>query len=101
MVLDVNKVLKDAVNKGKVKIGEKQTKVAINNGAAKLVIMANNSPRSDEINNLAKVKKIPIYSYNSNSVELGYACGKNFSVSTFAVIDEGDSNIMQLVRKRK
>jgi ribosomal protein L30E len=31
---------------------------------------------------------------------LGYACGKAYAVSIFAVLDEGGSNIMQLVEKR-
>ena len=50
---------------------------------------------------MANEKKVSVYNYNSNGVELGYACGKNFVVSAFAVIDEGESNIMQLVKKRK
>ncbi len=100
-MVDVNKVLKNVVKKGKVKIGEKQTKTAINNGTAKLIVMSNNCPYSTEITALANEKKVSIYNYNSNGVELGYACGKNFVVSAFAVIDEGESNIMQLVKKRK
>jgi large subunit ribosomal protein L30e len=100
-MVDINKVLKNVVNKGNVKIGEKQTKTAINVGAAKLIVMSNNCPYSTEIITLAKEKKVPIYNYNSNGVELGYVCGKNFAVSAFAVIDEGESNIMQLVKKGK
>jgi len=100
-MVDVSKVLKDVVKKGNVKIGEKQTKTAVNNGAAKLIVMANNCSYSTEISNLAKEKKVPIYNYNSNGVELGYACGKSFAVSAFAVIDEGESNILQLVKKGK
>jgi len=94
-MVDVNKVLKVVVKKGKVKIGEKQTKIAIGDGSAKLIVVANNCPYSTEIE-----KKVSIYNYNSNGVELGYACGKNFVISSFAVIDEGESNIMQLVKKR-
>lgn len=100
-MLDVNKVLKDAAKKGNVKIGEKQTKSAVNSGVAKLIVMANNCPYETEITTLAKEKKIPIYNYKSNGVELGYACGKNFSVTAFAVIDEGELNILQLVKKGK
>ena len=100
-MVDVSKVLKDVVKKGKVKMGEKQTKTAINNGAARLIVISNNCSYSTEITALANEKKVSVYYYNSNGVELGYACGKNFVVSAFAVIDEGESNIMQLVKKRK
>lgn len=99
MAEGVDRALKNVVRKGKVIIGAKQTKAAINNGQAKLVIMAKNCPYSSEISKLVEQKKTPIYNYNSNSIDLGYACGKNFSVSVFAVIDEGDSNIIQLVKK--
>lgn len=100
-MVDVNKTLKSVVKKGTVKIGEKQTKTAINTGTAKLIIMANNCPYKEELNKISKEKKVPIYDYTSNGVELGYACGKNFAVSAFAVIDEGESNILQLVKKGK
>ena len=100
-MVDVNKTLKSVVKKGTVKIGEKQTKTAINTGTAKLIIMANNCPYNEELNKLAKEKKVPIYNYTSNGVELGIACGKNYSVSAFAVIDEGESNILQIVKKGK
>lgn len=100
-MVDINKVLKDVVKKGKVKLGKKQTKTAISDGSAKLVVMSNNCPYSKEINILANEKKVEIYNYNLDGAELGYACGKQFAVSAFAVIDEGESNIMYLVKKRK
>ena len=99
-MIDIGKTLKTTVKKGKVKIGARQTKLNINNGTAKLIVMAKNCPLSSEIKKLSKKKKVPIFNYNSNSIDLGYACGKAFAVSVFAVLDEGGSNIMQLVDKR-
>jgi large subunit ribosomal protein L30e len=100
-MVDVNKVLKDVIKKGQVKIGEKQTKKAIGDGSAKLVVLSKNCLYSKEFTKLANKKKIPIYTYNYNGAELGYACGKQFGVSSFAVINEGDSNILHLGKKRK
>ena len=57
-MVDVNKVLKDLVKKGKVKIGEKQTKTAISDGSAKLIVMSNNCPYSKKITALANGKKV-------------------------------------------
>ena len=54
---------------------------------------------SPEINELANKKKIPVYKSNSNSIDLGYTCGKAFAVSVFAVLDDGGSNIENLVKK--
>jgi len=98
-MVDIDKVLKNTVNKGKVKIGTKETKAVINDGSAKLVVIANNCPYHSEINELAKKKKIPIYDYDSNSIDLGYTCGKAFAVSVFAVLDDGGSNIQNFVKK--
>jgi len=100
-MVDVNKILKDVVKKGKVKIGEKQTKKAVTDKTAKIVVLSNNCPYSKDIIALADENKIPFYNYSANGVELGYVCGKNFIVSSFAVIDIGESNVMQIVKKRK
>jgi large subunit ribosomal protein L30e len=98
-MVDVDKVLKSAVKKGNVRIGTKQSKSVIKDGTAKMIVMAKNCPNSSEINKLAKKKKIPVYNYNSSSIDLGYTCGKSFSVSIFTVIDDGGSNINQLIKK--
>ena len=91
--------MKTTVKKGKVKIGNKQTKQAISEGVAKLVVISKNCPYFGEINELAKKKKIPIYNADSTSIDLGYTCGKAFAVSVFAVLDDGGSNILNLIKK--
>ncbi len=100
-MVDVNKALKDVAKKGTIILGEKQTKSAIQKGTAKLVVMAKNCPTANTITTLANDKKVPLFNYTSTGVELGYTCGKNYAVSCFAVLEEGESNILQLVKKRK
>jgi large subunit ribosomal protein L30e len=97
---DVDKILKNTIKKGKVKIGNKEARTAINNGSAKLVVMSNNCPFTKNINNLAKKKNVPVYNSNSNSINLGYICGKAFAVSVFTVLDDGGSNILGILKKR-
>ncbi|MBN2604012.1 MAG: 50S ribosomal protein L30e [Candidatus Thermoplasmatota archaeon] len=99
-MLDVERLLKNTVKKGTVKIGTKEVKTAITEGKAKIVVLANNCQKSDSIEKLAKEKKIPTYTCESNSINLGYTCGKAFAVSVFAVLDDGGSNILQLIKKR-
>ena len=98
-MIDVNKALKITLKKGKVILGGRQTKLSIKDGTAKLVVIAKNNPNFKEIKELSKKKKIPVYEYNSNSIDLGYACGKDFAVSVYTVIEDGGSNILQLVNK--
>jgi ribosomal protein L30E len=64
------------------------------------VVLAKNCPFLSDISDLAKKKKIPVYESESNSIELGYTCGKGFAVSAFAVIDDGGSNILNSIKKR-
>ena len=100
-LVDVERILKNVIKKGKVKIGARQTKLAMQNKSAQLVIIAKNCPYAEEIMKISKETKIPVYDAEFSGVNLGIACGKNFAVSVFAVLDEGDSNVMQLVKKRK
>lgn len=100
-MVDVHKALKDVVKKGTVHIGEKRTKAAIQNDSAKLIVIANNCPYGNDILTSAEEHKIPIYTFNSTNVELGTTCGKGYAVSAFAVLEVGDSNILQLISKRK
>jgi large subunit ribosomal protein L30e len=99
-MIDADKILKNAVKNGKVKIGAKQTKLAVKDGSAKLIIISKNCPFSSEISTLADKKKVPVYNYESSSINLGFTCGKNYAVSAFAVLDDGGSNIMNLVKKK-
>jgi ribosomal protein L30E len=99
-MVDIDKILKNTVKKGKVKIGTKETKSSINDGSAKLIVMAKNFPYQMEIDKLAKKKNIPVYNFNSNAIDLGYTCGKAFAVSVFTVLDDGGSNIINHIKKR-
>ena len=99
-MVEVDKILKDTIKNGDVKFGTKETKSAIKKDTAKIIVIANNCPNISEISELAKKKKIPVYNYNSNSINLGYICGKAFAVSVFAVIEDGGANVLNLVKKR-
>src|SRR4030042_6950572 len=98
---DIERTLKNVMSKGKVSLGMKQTKIALQKQDTKLVILAKNCPNIQDITTLANEKNVPVYNTELSSVNLGYAVGKNFAVSAFAILDEGDTNVMQLVKKRK
>ena len=95
-MVEIEKVMKNTVRKGEVKFGFKQTKKAINDKKAKIVVISNNCPFKDKITKISEKNKIPVFNSKSNSIDLGYACGKSFAVSTFAVIDDGGTNILNL-----
>ncbi|RLF32407.1 MAG: 50S ribosomal protein L30e [Thermoplasmata archaeon] len=98
-MVDIEKTIKTTIKKGKVKIGTKETKQVINSGDAKLVVISKNCPYMKDITSLAKKKKIPVYNIDLNSIELGYTCGKAYAVSVFAVLEDGGSNILNIIKK--
>ncbi len=92
--MDINRALRLAISTGEVNLGQEQALKAIENKQAKLLILANNCPRT--ILEEVRATKTPAYRYRGNNVELGAACGKPFSISTVTIIEEGNSEIMAL-----
>lgn len=96
--MDVQRSLRTAVATGKVLIGADQTQKAVRNGEARLVILADNSPQDAAIRAAADEKRVPIYQFKGMGTQLGPACGKPFSISALAVLEAGESDILQLAK---
>jgi large subunit ribosomal protein L30e len=99
-MVEIEKLMKNTVKKGKVQFGFKKTKDSIKDKSAKLIIVADNCPFKEEITKISEKNKIPIFNSKSNSVDLGATCGKRFAVSTFAIIDDGGTNILKLTKEK-
>ncbi|MCD6509447.1 MAG: 50S ribosomal protein L30e [Thermoprotei archaeon] len=96
--MDLGRELRTAMKTGKVILGFKQTIKACISGKAKLVIMAYNSPEhiKKELSYYTKLSKTPLYVFPGSSWDLGGMCGKPFMVSSIAIIDPGESDILRL-----
>jgi large subunit ribosomal protein L30e len=97
-MIDISRELQVAMNTGKVTLGYKESLRAIINGSAKLVILASNAPAhiASTVQYYAKIANIPVYVFQGTSWDLGAAVRKPFKVSTIAIIDPGESNILAL-----
>jgi len=84
------------VKTGTVFLGQNKTQECIEEGKAKLVVVAANSPES--VKNLVKETDIPVYVYEGSSVQLGKACGMPYVVSALAVVEPGESDILNVAR---
>ncbi len=90
----ISKELARVVSTGKVLFGYKQ---AIKKAEeAKAFIISSDCPWKKEILEIAKDK--PVYIYKGNNIELGSACGKPFGVSVLTILDEGKTNIMNIIK---
>ena len=96
--MDVQRALKLAVSTGKVRIGAERTKRAVKEKKAKLVVVASNCLKENVDFVKSAHKKIQVYDFNGNNIELGTACGKPFPISMLAVIEPGESDIMSILR---
>lgn len=95
---DVNRELQKVLKNGKVLIGSKETRKAFMRNEAKIIIHASNCPE--------KIKRVfedadrgerTIYEYPANSLELGLACGKPYSIASLCITNTGDSEILRLL----
>lgn len=96
--MDIQRALRTVVSTGKVHLGAHQAQKSIETGKARLVIIAQNFPERDDLLKVAKTKNVPVHEYGGLGTELGPACGKPFAVSVVAVLDAGESDILQLAR---
>ncbi|MEM3364873.1 MAG: 50S ribosomal protein L30e [Candidatus Methanomethyliaceae archaeon] len=95
--MDLSKELKVAISTGKVEVGYKVSLKALNRKKAKLIVMASNTPEdlSSRIKQIAGTE-VPLYIFPGSSWDLGGVCGKPYPVTTIAIIDPGESSILQL-----
>jgi large subunit ribosomal protein L30e len=93
----------DAVIKtGKIVIGSKKVIEMLLHGNPKLILLSKNCPDkiSERIKYYAEIAKVSYIVINKNSHEFGALCGKPFSISAFGVIDEGESSILDITKKK-
>ncbi len=93
--------LRTAVRTGKVLLGSKSTIKHLKLGKAKLVVIAKNADPNvkEDIRYYAKLSGIPVVEYDGTSIELGTLLGKPFPVQALAVLDAGESRILELVEE--
>lgn len=95
---DIKDRISAVIRTGKVVIGSNKVITALLGSNVKLIILSKNCPRDlkERIIYYSKLSKTPYYIIESNSLEFGSICRKPFSVSALGVLDQGDSNILEI-----
>ncbi len=94
--MELDRALQTAIKTGKVKIGSRETIKVAKKGEPKLVIIAKNCPAG--IKKQLIELKIPLYEYSGQSSDLGLACGLPYTIAALAIIEPGESEILNLLR---
>ncbi len=102
MSVNVVREIQTALKTGKVIIGFNGTRRALVNGKAKMVIVARNAPLDirEELKYYSKLARVPLYVFKGTSRDLGATCNKPFFVAAMAVIDPGESAILELAKRK-
>jgi len=89
--------LRRLLKTGKVVVGAKRSLDAIRLGKARGVVLATKLPKyiEDDVLYYAKLSGIKVIRFPGSSYELGTAVGKPFPITTIAIIDPGDSNLLE------
>jgi large subunit ribosomal protein L30e len=89
--------LGNAVRTGKLVLGSKNVIKLLFNGTSKLIVISANCPTDvkERVVYYCKLAEVPYHVAESTGLEIGAACGKPFNVSALAVIQEGDSKILE------
>ena len=100
--MGVSEELGKAVSTGKVIVGTDRSLKALKRGEVKLVVAAANCPREtlEDLKYYTSLSGAKLHIFNSDSRELGLACGKPFTVNVVAIVDPGMSNILGAVENR-
>jgi large subunit ribosomal protein L30e len=94
--MNLQKELRSAITTGNVVLGSEQALKKTLNGGAKLVIVSSNCPNIEEFEKGSEGSGVKLYKFNKNSVELGSTCKKPFAISALAIIDEGESKVLDI-----
>jgi large subunit ribosomal protein L30e len=95
--MDFNASLRRAIKTGNVILGQNETEQCIKEGKAQIIVVAQNCPDTFK-NRIKGEKNLFVHTFEGSSVALGKACGKPFMVSSLAVVDPGESDILTLKR---
>jgi len=98
---EIISALQFAAKTGQVVLGSKKTKKLVLLGKAKLVVVTANAPPEikRDLKYYAKLSGIPVYVFPGTNIELGTILGKPFGVASMAIVDPGQSNILELVKE--
>ncbi len=98
-ISDIASEVRLAVDSGEVAIGTNSVTKAMHENKAKLIIAVANSRQNDllDIEHMAKIAGIKVSIVEGTPNALGAVCGKPYQVSMLAIIDQGNSNILEKV----
>ena len=97
---ELKQKIRNAIQTGEVTVGSKLVIKVLLKGEVKLVIISEDCPIEvkERILYYSRLSEVPCYPTKGGSLDLGMACAKPFPVSALAIINEGESNILEVTK---
>ena len=90
--MDEGMVIRQAVDTGDVLIGARSAEKAVKKKTAKMIVVSTNCPEYPWM----KEVRVKVHRFKGNSLDLGAACGKPYSISVIAIVSPGESSILSI-----
>lgn len=96
LMADLNNDLRLTVDTGKVSLGHRETLRALSDNRAKAIVVAEKGRKDsvDDVVHLCNVSGTRLITFKGSSMELGAVCGKPYSVNSLAILEPGNSGIL-------
>lgn len=100
--MNIERAIRKVVDTGEVILGAKESIASVMDKKAMLVLVAENCPKDlkDDLDHYANISNIYVYNFPGSSMEMGAVCGKPYVTSMLSVIEVGDSDILELKRRK-
>ncbi|MFH1786339.1 MAG: 50S ribosomal protein L30e [archaeon] len=100
--MNLENALRAVTKTGKVQIGSRAALKNSRSGAGKLIILSQNCVTETffGVKQNAELTKVPVFVFEGTSNDLGTACKKPFPISAITIFESGDSDILDLLKKK-
>ncbi len=94
---DLNNDLRLAIPTRKVSFGNRSVMRQVSSNSAKAIVIASKGKKEivDDLMHVCSVAGMRVIRFRGNSVELGAACGRPYSVNSLAILEAGNSKILE------
>lgn len=98
---DLKHAMSVVIKTGKIKLGFDTVRSSLLSGNLKLVIMSSNChlTKKEDIIYYSKLAKTRYHIVDERSQGLGTICGKPYAVSALGIVNEGDSDILNMMKR--
>ena len=94
------KAIRQCISSGKVSFGSNTGVKRSLSGKARLVVLSGNCPKetADDVARFCKLSGVPTIVFTGTAMELGTIAGRPHPIAVLAVLDPGNSGIMEFAK---